>query len=220
VTASIAGSAVLTASFDGGMLQANVKVQPGVVISEVSAENAALSMDEYVELYNPTAVDISLAGYKLQYHSSNTGFVYLDICTLGAGAHIAPFSYFLVGVNTYSRAEDAHSTWSSTSFSASIGTVRLGAPGIGTGNADPLSMDRVGWGTAAVDPEGMPVDITGLVWGSIERKARGSSTTLSMTAGNDRDAGNTIDTDSNTDDFVLRTLQDPQTVASPSEVPP
>src|SRR5262249_22300315 len=158
------------------------------------------------ELYNPTEVDFSLAGYVLQYHSSNmTGTPYLPICTLDAGAHIARHGYYLVGVNTYARAEDAHSTWGGAgSLGSGAGTVRLGAPGIGSGKPEALTVDMVGWGvgpTGAWEFEGMPVDVSALVtWGSLERKARSGSTDLTMgVGGSDHALGNAYDTDRNSD---------------------
>src|SRR5678816_2076207 len=97
---------------------------------------------------------------------------YLSAVTLGSSKHIAPFSFFLIGINGHMPPEDAHSTWSTGALSATAGTVRLCAPGAGLDYADPLTIDSVGWGSGALDNEGAAVDITLLAtWGSIERKA-------------------------------------------------
>lgn len=219
VTSQAGGTATLTATFDGGLLQATLTSLPRLLISEVAAANLAVTDDELVELYNPTAVDFSLAGYVIQYHSSS-GSQYLNVCTIPAGKRIAPFSFFLIGVNAYNRAEDTHDTWNNAaSFAAANGTVRLGMPGIGLMNGDALTLDRVAWGSSAMDPEGAPVSVTGLTWGSIERKARATSTSATMT-GADEDAGNAHDTDNNAIDWVTQITQSPQTSLAPAEPPP
>jgi hypothetical protein len=219
VTSQAGGTATLTATFDGGLLQATVTALPRLLISEVAAANGVIQDDEFVELYNPTGVDFSLAGYMVQYHSA-AGSAYINVCLIPAGNHIAPFSFFLIGVNTYARGQDVRDTWNNAaSFAAGNGTVRLGAPGIGTMNGDALTLDRVAWGSTAMDPEGTPVSVTGLTWGSIERKARPNSTSATMT-GADEDAGNSVDTDNNANDWVTRLVQDPQTAMAPAEPPP
>jgi hypothetical protein len=91
-------------------------------------------------------------------------------------------------------------------------------PGIGSGNGDPLTLDRVGWGGSAVDPEGSPVSPP-LTWGSVERKAKSDSTASTMN-GADKSLGNAYDTDNNDNDWVAKGNQDPQTSLAPAEMPP
>lgn len=229
LSSTAAGSTILTATFDGGQLQAMVQVLPTIVISEVAAKTDSDDNDEFVELYNPTPVDFPLNGYQLQYHSNNQQAQYLSVVTLDQSMHIAPFKFFLIGINSYSRSQDAHSTWTNGgALGASVGTVRLGVPGISLNVSDPLAVDTVGWGTGAVDPEGSPVDITLLLtWGSIERKAKSSSTSGSMLGGVDDKGGNAYDTGDNSRDFVIHTplaatgasVQNPQTATAQAEFP-
>jgi len=220
---SATGTAQLTAKFDGGEITVSVTVLPTVLISEVAAASTGNPDDEFVELYNPTSLDFSLAGYVLQYHSSNdTGTPYLNVCTLGSNAHIAPHGYYLIGVNQYSRAEDFHATWMGGAFSGNGGSVRLGAPGIGTGKVEGLTLDTVGWGqgaNGAWDFEARAVAIpSSTFWGSVERKAKSDSTELTMgVAGPDHSLGNGVDTEDNSADFITRTIQEPQTSAAGTE---
>lgn len=231
LSSTAAGSTILTATFDGGQLQTMVQVLPTIVISEVAAKTDSDDSDEFVELYNPTAVDFPLNGYQLQYHSNNSGAQYLSVVTMDQSMHIAPFKFFLIGINGYTRSQDAHSTWTNGgALGASVGTVRLGVPGISLNIADPLAVDTVGWGTGAVDPEGAPVNISGLLtWGSIERKAKASSNSGSMLGGVDDKGGNAYDTGDNSNDFVIHTpipalqtgaqVQNPQTGTAQAELP-
>jgi len=229
LTSTAGGDTILTATFDGGQLQAMVHVLPTLVISEVAAKTDGDDNDEFVELYNPTAVDFPLGGYELQYHSNNASAQYLPVVTLPQGKHIAPFSFFLIGINNYARSQDLHVTWVSGALGANAGTVRLGAPGIGLNVSEPLAVDTVGWGSGAVGAEGSPVDITLLLtWGSIERKAKAGSNSGSMLGGADDRAGNAYDTGDNSQDFVIHTpflatgasVQNPQTSTATPETPP
>src|SRR5262249_6665632 len=132
LTSTVNGTATLTATFDGGSLQASVTMLPTVVISEIGASKGLSDNDdELVELYHPTAVDFTLVGHVLQYHSTNINAPYLNVVTLtDSFARIRSHGFFLIGVNSYTGgSEDAHSTWTGASFSSSAGTVRFGAPG-------------------------------------------------------------------------------------------
>ncbi|HEY8205851.1 MAG TPA: lamin tail domain-containing protein [Myxococcaceae bacterium] len=220
LTSREGGTVTLTATFDGGTLQATVTALPKLLLSEVAAGNGlVMTDDEFVEIYNPTAVSFSLAGYVVQYHSSAAG-PYENVCTIPAGKRIAPYSFFLIGVNGFARAEDTHDNWAGTAtFNGGNGTVRLGAPGISTAAGDPRALDRVSWGGSAVDPEGTPVSLGIFTFGSIERKATAGSTSGTMN-GADQTLGNAYDSDNNSNDWVTQGAQDPQTSLASPEMPP
>ncbi|HVE81971.1 MAG TPA: lamin tail domain-containing protein [Myxococcales bacterium] len=220
-----AGTAVLTARFDGGTIPVTVTVLPTVVISEISAEALANANDEFVELYNPTSLSFSLANHVVQYRSA-AGASFLEILTLDGGARIQPYGYFLIGMNSYTTgtsgpAADARASGGGVFLSNSAGSVRLGAPGIGTAPSEVLTLDLVGYGGASsAEDASVPAPGAGS-WGSLERKARQSSTSGTMgIGGTDSSLGNAYDTGDNSMDFVTRGLRDPQNSSSAAEPPP
>lgn len=214
-----AGSATLTAQLAGGPTRtAAVTVLPTVVVSELGAALGSQPMDEFIELYNPTPVDFSIAGCAVQYRSISPGSVFQDLAVLPSGALIRAFSYYLVGFSPDYSGPVANATYSGASLSAGSGSVRFGAAGIGTSPTDVRTLDLIGWGTP-LSFEGSPVASPG-TWGSLERKAQPTATTASMTTGVDTLAGNAYDTNNNAADFVVRATREPQNRASPQENPP
>jgi hypothetical protein len=80
-------------------------------------------------------------------------------------------------------------------------------------------VDRVGYGTAN-QPEGTAAPAHPAAGGSLERKARDTSTASTMGAGGaDANAGNGWDTDDNSKDFVVRAVREPQNSRSETERP-
>lgn len=223
VISMLNGVAWLTATFDGGSQQVQVTVLPTVVISEVAAEVSGLPGDpddEFVELYNPTNVTLNLAGHVLQYQGGSGAFGQIANLT----GTIAPYGFYLIGFNGYSGPPPDLFVATTNVLDTQPGSIRLGAPGIGTAHPDVRTVDLLGWKTGlttAQSFEGTPVNMPGLSasWGSLERKAQFSSSAASMD-GVDSTLGNAYDSQSNSSDFVIKSGRGPQNSTSPAEVPP
>lgn len=190
-----------------------------VVISEFAIAGTTAN-DEFIELYNPTNAEVNLAGWKIQYKSA-TGTAYNNSYTLPADAKIGAHRFYLVTGNAYNGSPAGDASYGATiQLSNSVGHIRLGKPGIGTGVTDALTVDKVGYGATANSPEGTPITGTPATLGTYERKAVSTSTAASMgSGGTDALRGNGHDSDNNATDFVLREVRGPQNTASPAEAP-
>nr|WP_241758730.1 lamin tail domain-containing protein [Pyxidicoccus parkwaysis] len=222
----------LDATYEGVTKSANITVSERpvighVVISEISARGPTSSpttnTDEYVELYNPTAADVDLTGWKLQYKSATGTTNYSGNFDFPDGTRIKAHGYLLIANAGYtgSVAKDLTHTidMSASTTSTGGGHVRIG-PNLDSKNLnDPNTVDKVGWG-AANQPEGTAAPAHPAAGGSLERKARASSTATSMGAGGaDETAGNGWDDNDNSKDIIQRAVRDPQNSASPTEAP-
>ncbi|MXV52553.1 T9SS type B sorting domain-containing protein [Pedobacter sp. HMF7647] len=190
-----------------------------VVISEIygAGGNAgAVFTNDFIELYNPTNASINLTGWSVQYASAaGTSWA-----TIPLNTSIAAHGFYLVqgsgGANGAALpAADASGT---INMSATTGKVALVSTLTALSGASPVSptiVDLVGFGGAtfyegAVAPS--PSSTT-----SIERKAKITSTTTTMTAGGiDEFLGNGYDSNNNAQDFVTGAPR-PQNTASPAE---
>jgi hypothetical protein len=204
-----------------------------IVISELAAAGPNGAGDELIELYNGAPAAVAVGGWKLQYRSA-TGATYSStLATIPAGKTIPAHGFYLVASGTDggylgSLAPDLSVTTSAGApttlgLAATGGHVRLGLPGLGSaplladGGVDPLVSDTLGWGNA-VGPEGTAAPVAS--WntgGSLERKAKASSTATTMETGSDSTAGNNYDSNDNGADFVLRTMRGPQSTQSTPE---
>jgi cysteine-rich repeat protein len=224
---AVAARGQLTATYGGVARSAAITVteRPAVnrvVISEVSARGASAQTDEFVELYNPTGSDITLTGWRLQYKSatSTTGYSgSFDIPT----QVIKAYGYLLIAHSGYTGSVTADVTYSSFDMSASTtggGHVRIGPNLDQSVLDDPNTVDKVGYGTANQPEGGAAAPAHPAAGGSLERKARASSTSETMAVGGiDANAGNGHDTDNNSQDFVSRAARQPQNSQSPIEQP-
>jgi hypothetical protein len=206
-----------------------------LVISEVAAAGGNGSDDEFIELYNPGAEDISLVGWGLQTRGP-TAASWSSINTLSGTVVIRSHGYFLVASGTatgYSGTPAADFVARNTSGNPKVmglvnanGQVRLVLPGATTATpaGDALVADAVGYGSGAMHGEGAPT-VAG-PWGSsapysvasLERKANAASTSMSMGPGGaDESAGNGSDSNVNANDFVTRAARQPQSSTSPRE---
>ncbi|RKG60846.1 DUF4215 domain-containing protein [Corallococcus sp. AB011P] len=221
------GDGQLTASYQGVTKQAAVTVAPPqghVVISEIAGQGVTVNADDYIELYNPTNADVNITGWKLLYRTASTTSTTTNFTVLATlpSATIKAHGYYLVAAGGYSTSTvPADHTWGNTDISGSTGNVRLGTADV---TVDPTSLtgvvDTVGFGNGRTVVEGAAAPAPGGRGGSIERKARASSTAATMGAGGaDELAGNGQDTDDNAADFVPRTARDPQNSSSPTETP-
>jgi hypothetical protein len=207
-----------------------------IVISEVAAAGPNGSDDEFVELYNAGATDVSLVGWAIQSRGPTAANWSSVNALTGTGLTIPARGYFLIASGTstgYAGMPAADFVARNTSGGAKVmglananGHVRLVLPGATTSTAanDALVSDAVGYGSGASHGEGAPAPAGG--WGSslpyvgasLERKANAASTSATMAAGgNDAALGNGYDSNVNAADFVTRAARQPQSAASSRE---
>jgi phosphatidylserine/phosphatidylglycerophosphate/cardiolipin synthase-like enzyme len=187
-----------------------------VVISEFATRGPSSATDEFVELYNPTANAVPIAGWKLQYKSA-TGSTFADRAILPAGASIPAHGFYLIANQSYvpgTTPDYTSSLWNSGTGMADNGHERI------IDNAA-VQVDLVGWGSANA-PEGAspaPNHGTSANSNSVERKALASSTADSLAAGGAHELqGNGQDTDVNGSDYVVQTHgRHPQNSLNPPE---
>lgn len=180
-----------------------------VVVSEVQT-GGSLAGDEFIELYNPTSSSVDLSGWKLTRVNSAGSGTNLDSNLSGT---IASHGFYLITPpSDYDGGVVADETYSNT-------TNRI------TGNdtvilydASDAIVDRVGMGTAYnAETSATPNPAAN---GSVERKARQTSTSESMgPGGEDELQGNAEDTDNNLNDFVVQNTSNPQNTSSTTESP-
>lgn len=220
-TVTLAGSAltegtgVVTATLGTVTLtSALTKQRPAsnhLVISEVATHGATDANDEFVELYNPTAAPLDLAGYVVQYRSA-TGTTWSTKATLPAGTSLAPGHYFLITSKSYTTTAVPGDLPLTTdlSLAAAAGHVRVA-------DAAAHEVDKLGYGSTATAPEGAAIVASG-TGVTYERKASASATASSMGPGGaDEKKGNGRDSDDNSQDFVVRSQRDPQNALSAAE---
>ncbi|NNB88953.1 lamin tail domain-containing protein [Corallococcus exiguus] len=221
------GTGTLTASFQGVTKESTVTVaavQGHVVISEFCGGTSASATDEFVELYNPTSAVVDMSGWKLQYRAAGATSKYGQTYTLPAGAVINAHGYYLLVGGGYPtdatvKGDTTYGFNSSASVTAG-GHVRIGTAALGEADVDVNAVDTLGYGTAAAPEGGHAAPAHPASGGSLERKARATSTSTTMGVGGDDElAGNGQDTDDNAADFVQRTARQPQNASSPVEMP-
>ena len=181
-----------------------------VVISEVQTSGANGANDEFVELYNPTASDVLLDGWRLTKKTSGGSENNLVSNVTGA---IPAHGYFLI---THS-ASYSGSTTTDISYSVPSQNIANSNNSVVLYSDDGITqIDLVGMGTATASETATTSNPS--VSGSIERKANPSSDSTSMgVGGTDEFAGNGEDTNDNSADFVTRTTPQPQNSQSAIE---
>ncbi len=194
-----------------------------VVISEVyggGGNTGATLKNDFIELYNPTDIAVSLSGWSVQYVSA-TGTVPQKTFLSGS---IQPKSFFLI-----QEAQGAGGTQNLPTpdvtgiipMSATGAKVVLARDTISVVNpTDANVVDFVGYGTADKFEGTAAVPLLTNTT-SAERKASASSTATTMgSAGSEERAGNGYDSNNNLNDFVIRSSPDPQNSASLQEPVP
>ena len=164
-----------------------------LVISEVMTGGAGAS-DEFVELYNPASVSLSLDGLELVYVTAS-GATVTRKAVWGPGVEIGPGGHVLVANESGVFAGIADGTYAS-GLAATGGSMALRVV------AAAHAVDAVGWGTVTSSwLEGSPAPAAP-AGSSLERLPGGA-------------LGSGQDTDGNLVDFVVRPAPDPQNSTSP-----
>jgi hypothetical protein len=184
----------------GNRLPTSAATASHIVISEIKVGPGD---DDFVELYNPTASDIVMSGWRLSKKVSTESSLVASL-----SGTIPSHGYFLI-----TNKDGASSPSANVTYASSIGannTILL------YNDAGTTLVDKVGMGTAT---DGETASATNPADGkSIERKAMGSSTAVSMAiGGTDEFLGNGEDTDNNNSDFVVRDTPQPQNAQSAVE---
>jgi len=207
-TASPASPNVITIG-QGGMMGSPV------VISEIQTAGGTAS-DEFIELYNRTPGDMDLSSWSIQYKDGAADNLSASstASSVNLSGIIPASGFFLIANDGYDGDKGDNVIYINFALSASGGTVFLvDSQAALTSPTDPAIQDKVGWGTETISPyaEGTAAPVPD-VNGSIERKACSDSTITSMTTGIDVSMGNCFDSDSNINDFIVRTAStaDPQ----------
>jgi hypothetical protein len=184
-----------------------LKTQPAesaaghVVISEIQIAGQNGDDDEFVELYNPTGMDISLAGWRLGRFNSSGTYGNLVLNLTGT---IKAHGYFLITHPSYSGIPSPNAFYSapSNALTNHHAVILYQDAGI-------TAVDLVGLGS---NPNRESVNTSNpSVKGSVERKPNTSAVLASMVPGGlDALEGNGEDTNNNAQDFIVRTQSDPQ----------
>ena len=180
-----------------------------VVISEVQITGGSgKSTDEFIELYNPTEAAVSLDGWQLM-KKTGSGNEYVLVENFGT-VTVPSHSFFLIAHPAgYLGATQPDLYYSSTNSVSSNNTIILV-------DNDGNEVDKLGLGSAS-DFEGEAISNPGS-HKSAERKARGDSDAETMVEGGAHYfLGNGEDTNSNKNDFISRSVPEPQNLGSEQE---
>ncbi|MEV6596493.1 ExeM/NucH family extracellular endonuclease [Actinoplanes sp. NPDC051346] len=157
----------------------------GLVISEVyvnGGSSGAAYSNKFVELFNPTANAISLAGDTLQYRSATSTGTPSGTQVFALTGSVAAHGHFLVqlpgnGASTNPGAAlptPDLATTAGVNPGGAGGTLYLAASATGVPPTDTTVIDRIGWGTSNA-PEGTASTGNSLVL-SYQRAASGADT--------------------------------------------
>jgi large repetitive protein len=186
-----------------------------IVISEIQiTEGSGKTTHDFIELYNPTANPIDINGYRIVKRASGSTSE-STIKSWTTTTIIAPYSYYLwvsSSDNTFSLISIANATTNaSIAEDTSVAFKKT---------SDDSIIDSVGWGNANnIFVEGTSFLDNPTAFQSIERKAYTTSHQTSMMIGADMVKGNGFDSNNNSNDFILRTMSQPQNSSSSAEIP-
>lgn len=171
-----------------------------LVISQVVTNGTQGSLDEFIEIYNPSSAHINLSGYKIQ-KKSQAGMVWLDSTPLNSLNHltIPPYGYVLIAGKDYSYATEADIKINTELAYDDNGHLRIT-------DAMVDEIDRLGYGSA-INPEGLAAPSPSQSV-ALQRKAQYSSTAQSLQANPHQ--GNGYDSNFNLLDFILQNVVVPR----------
>lgn len=184
-----------------------------LVISEIQVAGTVAN-DEFVELYNPKSEAVDITGWKLR--KVNSGGTESPLVA-GLSGIIKSHGFFLIVHPDVSAIYQYDNLYSSASYAISINNAVI------LEDPSSLEIDKVGFGTVPTPAYETQSKLNPGAGESIERKAFETSSLESMTTGDDADKGNSFDSDNNSDDFILRSIPDPQGSASaiePADITP
>lgn len=178
-----------------------------LVISEVQLGSRTNPANSFVELYNPTDTDLSLAGWSLQYKGDDRLSPVVVLKAFSPSSVVPHHGYFLVARTGSALPVSPDETFEGTDLSLRSGTVLLvRATGAVSDQTDSPIVDRVGYGSSDW-PENSPAPAPVL------------DTSIERLPNHDYSEGNGIDTGMNAADFVVRQNSDPQNTQSAREIP-
>ncbi len=187
---------------------ANHAVISEILIDGVN-ESSSSNNDEFVEIYNPTSNSIDLSNWTIDYRSASST-TFNTKYTFPSGTIIQSHKYYLFGGGGVSNRDN----------SSDVVILGLGNTGgaVFLRNSSGSTIDLIGWGSAISGNYEGTVATKPAQGVSLERKANGSSTSVTMGIGGaDEFEGNGFDSDNNANDFVERTIPQPQNSGSPAE---
>jgi hypothetical protein len=185
-----------------------------ILISEVGIIKEKDNEAQYIELYNPNNKEINLKDWKLEKLDKNgNGRALVSSSTreskFDENVKIAPFSYLLIAKDGSNLNIQPDLKWAKSYSLAKDNSIRLI-------NDKGEIVDLVGWGNAKeCEGECYPENPENK---ALARKAGTSSTETSM-KNDEKDFGNSYDTDNNKIDFILMDPE-PQNSSSSQEIPP
>ncbi len=202
-----------------------VNAQPlsHVVISEVyggGGNSGAPFTHDFIELYNPTASDIVMGGWSIQYQGGGGSGPFTAVAKFSGT--IRANGFFLVQANPGSGGAaplPSPDAVAAISLAATAGKIALCSDSIPVaGPVGPGVVDFVGYGTANLFEGTGAAPAPGNTV-SVERKADAASDAASMSPGGaDELSGNGRDSDENGADFIRRDPE-PQNDSSGTEGP-
>lgn len=194
-----------------------------VVISEVyggGGNTGATYKNDFIELYNPTNVAVSLAGWSVQYGSSGGSTWQVTNLTGSIPAH----GFFLIqeapgsGGTTNLPTPNVTGNIAMAATAAKVALVNTITALSGACPTGGAIVDFIGYGAANCSETATAPVLSNST--SAERKANSSSTAASLALGGaDEVQGNGYDSDNNSTDFVAQTAITPQNSSSLTEAP-